>query len=60
MKAIAILLSTTLLAACGGVGAIEHLLTHTSGLATNALDPLGQVPRTLGDVALHPQRHLFG
>ncbi len=25
---------------------IEHLLTHTSGLATNALDVLGQVPQT--------------
>ncbi|MEO8057548.1 MAG: serine hydrolase domain-containing protein [Burkholderiales bacterium] len=25
---------------------IRHLLTHTSGLATNALDPSGQIPQT--------------
>jgi len=35
---------------------IEHLLTHTSGLATNALDPLGQVPRTPADLVIAASR----
>lgn len=35
---------------------IEHLLTHTSGLATNVLDPLGQVPRSPAELVLAASR----
>ena len=35
---------------------IDHLLTHTSGLATNALDPLGQVPRTPAELVTAASR----